>query len=134
MKMSTETGKCLKELSVAMKRMIPPLGAEGHISIAKSEAMKLSSMLKSETEEWEKGTNLLEAIIPAVTVASLLMDVVSCTEQLAESMKELSSLANFKNKDHNTKVAPQNQTGDSEDVGPHHHVVTIIHTTTDASN
>lgn len=135
MKMSKETGKALKELSVAIKTMVPPSGGEAHIGKAKTAAMKLRSMLKSERGLWE-GTNLVEAI-PAVTVASLLVDVVSCTQQLAESIQELSSLAEFKNKDH--KVAPHNQTSstpletlqscDSDNSGPHH-VITINHTAT----
>ncbi|CAL0303986.1 unnamed protein product [Lupinus luteus] len=63
-----------------------------------------------------------------ITVASLLVEVVSCTDKLAESIHELSSLAKFKNKD--CKVAPQHPTSprqkeahqpfDCDNSGSHH--------------
>ncbi|CAH2056709.1 unnamed protein product [Thlaspi arvense] len=42
-----------------------------------------------------RDSNLLE-IVPVITVASLLRDVVICTEKLSESVHELASLAHFK--------------------------------------
>ncbi|KAK7257586.1 hypothetical protein RIF29_31657 [Crotalaria pallida] len=103
-KMSTETGKALKELAVAINKMVPPSVAEQHMTKSKIAAMNLLTTLKIGLFE---GTNLVEAI-PVVTVASLLVDVVYCTDKLAESINELSSLAKFKNKD--CKVAPQHLT------------------------
>ncbi|OIW08466.1 hypothetical protein TanjilG_03142 [Lupinus angustifolius] len=94
-KMSTETGKALKELAVA---------------------------------------------IPTVTVASLLVEMVSCTDELAESIHELSSLAKFKNKD--CKVAPQHPTGPKQkeaqqpfdcDNNASHHVIEINRAATNLS-
>ncbi|TKY48683.1 Aluminum-activated malate transporter 1 [Spatholobus suberectus] len=95
MKMSTETGKALKELAVAIHKMIPPSAADLDIAKSKIAATNLRSIIK--TGLWED-TNLFEAI-PVLIVGSLLVDVVSCTERLAESIQELSTLAKFKNKD-----------------------------------
>ncbi|XP_027343355.1 aluminum-activated malate transporter 2-like [Abrus precatorius] len=94
-KMSTETGKALKELAVAMHKMVPPSAADPHIAKSKIAATNLRSIIK--TGLWED-TNLFE-VIPVLTVASLLVDVVSYTEKLEESIQELSTLAKFKNKD-----------------------------------
>ncbi|KAF7805752.1 aluminum-activated malate transporter 2-like [Senna tora] len=142
MKMSKEAGRGLKELSEAMKRMEAPLSAEAHISKAKTGAMKLRSIMKRGL--WEEGNNvnLVEAI-PAMTVASLLLDVVSCTEQLGDSIKHLSSLANFTTNKlkpeplHNNQITqtpqpqPQEalQSCESHNSG-HHHVITINPTPT----
>jgi hypothetical protein len=57
------------------------------------------------TKLWED-TNLFE-VVPVVTVASLLLDVVCSIEKLGESIQELSSLAKFKNKE--SKVAAEDQ-------------------------
>ncbi|XP_057450455.1 aluminum-activated malate transporter 2-like [Lotus japonicus] len=125
MKMSTELGMALKELAVSIQKMIPPCAAEPHIAISKIAAAKLRSMIQ--TGLWE-GTNLFE-VVPVVTMASLLLDVVSCTERLAESIQELSSLAKFKHKEskiaaensenpHDQEEAPQSASCDNR--GPHH--------------
>ena len=122
--MSTETGKALKELAVAISKMAPPSSADPHMTKSKVATMNLLTMLR--TGLWE-GANLFEAI-PDVTVASLLVDVVSCTDRLLEAIHELSTLAKFKNKD--SEVAPENlpssqqheaqQPYDCDNSGPHH--------------
>ncbi|MED6193200.1 hypothetical protein PIB30_016931 [Stylosanthes scabra] len=124
MEISKETGKALKELSVSVQKMIPPHEANPSIERSKIVAMKLKSILKSGL--WE-GTNLFEDI-PIMSVTYLLLDVVSCTEKLAESINELSIQAKFKNKD--AKVVASNNcppTLDEEknNGGVHHHVITI---------
>ncbi|KAF9665348.1 hypothetical protein SADUNF_Sadunf16G0113400 [Salix dunnii] len=90
--MSIESGKALKELALAIKIMVQPSSADSHIENAKSAAKKLKSLLKSGT--WED-VDLLK-VIPGVTVASILIDVVTCTEKIAESIHELASKAQFK--------------------------------------
>ncbi|KAK7371197.1 hypothetical protein VNO78_36765 [Psophocarpus tetragonolobus] len=124
--MSTETGRALKELAMAIHKMIPPSSADTHIAKSKIAATNLRSIMK--TGLWED-TNLFE-IIPGLTVASLLVDVVSCTERLAESIKELSTLAKFKNKD-STVVAEQPQEEEypqpcSDNSGPQHVIAITI--------
>ena len=89
---SIESGKALKELALAIKIMVPPSSADSHIENAKSAAKNLKSLLKSGM--WED-IDLLK-VIPGVTVASLLIDVVTCTEKIAESIHELASKAQFK--------------------------------------
>ncbi|KAJ7948059.1 Aluminum activated malate transporter family protein [Quillaja saponaria] len=126
-KMSSETGRALKELAVAIKTMTPSSSAQSHIAKAKIAAMNLKSMLK--TVIWEE-INLLE-VIPDATVASLLVDIVSCAEKLAESTNELASLAKFKRMDH--KVTPEEPTCTREkpmhpctsDTSGTHHVIAI---------
>ncbi|XLS51277.1 hypothetical protein HN51_011954 [Arachis hypogaea] len=95
MKMSKETGKALKELAMSIQNVVPPTSAYSQIAKSRVAAINLKSMVNSIL--WE-GTNLFE-VIPVVTVASLLLDVVCCTEKLAESIQELSTLAKFKNRD-----------------------------------
>ncbi|KAG5253525.1 aluminum-activated malate transporter [Salix suchowensis] len=90
--MSIESGKALKELALAIKTMVQPSSADSHIENAKSSAKKLKSLLKSGI--WED-VDLLK-VIAGVTVASILIDVVTCTEKIAESIHELASKAQFK--------------------------------------
>jgi uracil phosphoribosyltransferase len=91
-KMSRESGKSLKELALAIKIMVQPSSADSHIENAKSAAKNIKSLLKSGI--WED-IDLLK-VIPGVTVASILIDVVTCTEKIAESIHELASKAQFK--------------------------------------
>lgn len=93
--LSRETGKALKKLGEAISKMEAPSSAEPHIYKSKIGSMKLKHKLRTQllSESW----NILEAI-PAVTVASLLLDVVSVTERLAISIRELSSKAKFTHK------------------------------------
>ncbi|KAJ1384567.1 Aluminum-activated malate transporter [Sesbania bispinosa] len=137
MKMSTETGMALKELALAIQKMISPSAADPHIAKSKIAATNLRAMIK--TGLWED-TNLFE-VVPVMTVASLLLDVVSCTEKLAESIQELSTLAKFKNKDSkvvaetpkspNKEEAPQPCHRDNS--GPQH-VITINQSSTNLSH
>ncbi|KAJ1384569.1 Aluminum-activated malate transporter [Sesbania bispinosa] len=126
--MSKETGMALKELALAIQKMIPPSAADPHIAKSKIAATNLRSMIK--TGLWED-TNLFE-VVPVVTVASLLLDVVSCTERLAESIQELSTLAKFKNKDSKVVAESPESPNQEEDPQPCHcdnsvpqHVITI---------
>ncbi|KAG5253524.1 aluminum-activated malate transporter [Salix suchowensis] len=90
--MSVESGKALKELALAIKTMVQPSSADSHIENAKSAAKNMKSLLKSGI--WED-VDLLK-VIAGVTVASILIDVVTCTEKIAESIHELASTAQFK--------------------------------------
>ncbi|KAF3439469.1 hypothetical protein FNV43_RR17747 [Rhamnella rubrinervis] len=89
--MSMECGKALKELASAVRAMTKPSSADSHIAKSKAAAKSLRSSLQSGL--WED-IDLLQ-VIPAVTVASLLLDVVNCTEKIVESVHELASLAHF---------------------------------------
>ncbi|KAK3024206.1 hypothetical protein RJ639_044811 [Escallonia herrerae] len=93
-KIISESSHALKELALAMKTMTRPSStAHSHIVNAGVAAQDLKSLLKAGL--WLPETDLLE-VIPTTTVVSLLLDVVTCSEKIAESVNELASLAHFK--------------------------------------
>ncbi|KAJ7981231.1 putative Aluminum activated malate transporter family protein [Quillaja saponaria] len=93
--MCSESSKALKELALAVKTMTKPSLADTHIANSKAATKNLKSLFQSNFRE---EANLL-AVIPATTVASLLVDVVDCTEKIADSVNKLASEANFKSID-----------------------------------
>lgn len=101
--MSLESGGALKELALAIKKMSqqPMSSAYAHIEKAKSAAKNLNTLFKSGL--WED-CDLL-TVVPVATVASLLIDVVNCTEKIAESTYELASAAKFESID--STVSPE---------------------------
>ncbi|KAJ1384566.1 Aluminum-activated malate transporter [Sesbania bispinosa] len=88
---SLESGKALKEASLLVKNMTKSSTPNLHVTNAKNAAESLRSVLRA--NPWE-GADHLE-IIPAATVASLLIDIVTCVEKICEAVEELASLANF---------------------------------------
>ncbi|KAL7174604.1 hypothetical protein ACSBR2_033779 [Camellia fascicularis] len=94
-KMSLESGKALKDLALAIKTMTEPCSVNPHIKNSKNASKSFQSLL--ELDLWED-LNLLE-VIPVATVASLLSDIVVCTEKIAESVHELATLAHFESVD-----------------------------------
>ncbi|XVF47002.1 hypothetical protein PTKIN_Ptkin03bG0074200 [Pterospermum kingtungense] len=93
-KMSLESGKALKELALGIKRMVKPFSADIHIENSKTAAKNLNSLLKSGLV-WDDDVDLLQVVVPLATVASFLINVVSCTDEIAESVHELASMVNF---------------------------------------
>ncbi|KAK6235265.1 hypothetical protein SCA6_010602 [Theobroma cacao] len=89
---SLETGKALKDLASAMQEMVQSTSVDSHISNSKIAAENLKALIKSGL--WE-GVELVETI-PATAVVSLLLDLVVCTEKIAEVVHQLASLAHFK--------------------------------------
>ncbi|CAK9138104.1 unnamed protein product [Ilex paraguariensis] len=93
-KMTSETSLALKEVALGMRTMtMPSSSADSHIENARMEAKHLKSLLK--TRSWPDSTDLLD-IVPVAAVASLLIDIVACTEKIADTVKELAPLAHFK--------------------------------------
>lgn len=88
--MSSESGKALKELAWTVQTMTRPDSHESNLRIA---SKNLHSLLKSDF--WEEQTDV-SLVIPVAAVASLLNDIVSCVEAIADAIDELSSLAHFK--------------------------------------
>ncbi|XVF19630.1 hypothetical protein REPUB_Repub11eG0127100 [Reevesia pubescens] len=129
-KMSSESGKALRELASAMRTMTRPIPSSDcpHIAISKNAANSLKSMLKTGLC---KDVDLLE-IVAVATVASSLLDVLSCTEKIYESIHELASLAHFKSfepdvtdgKPNLNKQKQVQPSSNSIDL-PHHHVIVI---------
>lgn len=94
---SSESGKALKELALAIKTMILPSSPNPHITNMKIASGNLKSFLKSDFCE---DTNLLQ-IMPVAAIASLLIEIVICVENIADAVNELASLANFKGRNSN---------------------------------
>ncbi|GAB2234884.1 hypothetical protein Droror1_Dr00004154 [Drosera rotundifolia] len=95
-KISHETAKALKNLASSLKTMTKPSPfVKSHIENAKTAANDLKYMFK--TSLWQD-TNLAD-VIPPAAIASLLMEVVACTEKISEAVQELASLAGFENAD-----------------------------------
>ncbi|KAL6563691.1 hypothetical protein OROGR_002650 [Orobanche gracilis] len=94
--MSLESGKALKGLAWSVETMTKPSYPNPHSSNLKIACKNLNSMLKSDF--WEEHTNLLQ-VMPVAAVASLLNDTVTCVENIADAVDELSTLANFKYQD-----------------------------------
>ncbi|KAL9250519.1 Aluminum-activated malate transporter 2-like protein [Drosera capensis] len=94
-KISHETAKALKNLASSLKTMTKPSPfVKSHIENAKT-AADLKYMFKASL--WQD-TNLADVIAPPA-VASLLIEVVACTEKISEAVQELASLAGFENAD-----------------------------------
>ncbi|PNX89192.1 aluminum-activated malate transporter 2-like protein, partial [Trifolium pratense] len=88
---SLESGKALRETSLMIKKMSKSSTPKSHVLNAKSASESLKSILR--TNPWE-GADHFE-IIPASAVASLVIDIVICVEQICEAVDKLASLVNF---------------------------------------
>ncbi|MCL7050191.1 hypothetical protein MKW94_015019 [Papaver nudicaule] len=93
MEISVESSKALQEASSAIKKMTYPFTISTHIMNAKTAADDLHTALETITLE---NSNILEDVMPAASVISLLFEIIECTENIAESVKELACLAKFK--------------------------------------
>ncbi|KAL3718407.1 hypothetical protein ACJRO7_003533 [Eucalyptus globulus] len=91
--MGMEAARASKQLSSSLKTMTTPSSATPHLEKARTAAKALKSLLK--TTSWNHATDLL-AVVHAITVTSLLIDVIDCTDKIAVSVNELASLAGFK--------------------------------------
>ncbi|KAI6669754.1 hypothetical protein NL676_004639 [Syzygium grande] len=91
--MSMEAARALKQLSSSLKTMTVPSSATPHLEKSRAAAKALESLLK--TTFWEDVTDLLD-VVHAATVSSLLIDIIDCTDKIADSVSELASLAGFR--------------------------------------
>ncbi|GAB4824609.1 hypothetical protein Ancab_007482 [Ancistrocladus abbreviatus] len=95
--MSSESGQALKELASALRTMTQsPSSVDAHIASMKAGVKSLKSFLGSSIWGDSKNVDLLKVMMPVATVASLLIDIVECTEKIAEAVHDLASLAHFK--------------------------------------
>ncbi|PPR87421.1 hypothetical protein GOBAR_AA33269 [Gossypium barbadense] len=128
-KASSETGKAVKGLASAMRTMTLPTGDCPQTAKSKNAADNLKSLLRTGLCE---GIDIVE-ILEVATVASLLLDILACTEKISESIHELASLAHFKRlepdeKDGNPDLDKQKQVWQSSNSiasNHHHHIITI---------
>ncbi|KAL1201878.1 Aluminum-activated malate transporter 1 [Cardamine amara subsp. amara] len=93
-RMSSESGKSMKEVSISLKKMTKSSSCDIHVLNSQSACKALSTLLKSGI------LNDVEPLqmISLLTTVSLLIDIVNLTEQISESVHVLASLARFKNK------------------------------------
>ncbi|XP_076907627.1 aluminum-activated malate transporter 8-like [Bidens hawaiensis] len=91
-KMSSEAGKALKELSKSVKSFSYPSNCTTHLQTCQKAIDEVNTMLKaSMVGEFD----VLE-IIPVITVASTLTEIVKCVETILVAIEELSKQAHFK--------------------------------------
>lgn len=98
---SSESSKALKALASSIKKMTDPSPANSHIEASKKAVKDLENALK----EASLNTLDFQAIVPAATVASTLIEIVKCIEKISGSVTDLSNLAHFKEVEPN--VSPE---------------------------
>ncbi|KAK8596072.1 hypothetical protein V6N12_064572 [Hibiscus sabdariffa] len=91
-RVSLECSRALKEMASTFRKMVITRSAVMHIESSKKAAEELKSLLK--TNLWEEA-DLLE-IIPAASVASLLLEIIECIEKISEALNELGKAASFR--------------------------------------
>ncbi|KAF3571061.1 hypothetical protein F2Q69_00060487 [Brassica cretica] len=127
-KMSSESRKSMKEVSISSKKMRKSSSYDIHVLNSQSACKDLTTLLK---------TGILNDVEPLqmialMTTVSLLIDIVNLTEKIAESVHELASAARFENKKKST-VSSEKTVSDFVSTGrsvpiksQDDHVVTIL--------
>ncbi|KAH6807495.1 aluminum activated malate transporter family protein, partial [Perilla frutescens var. frutescens] len=87
--MSRESGKALKELASAIKKMRHPSPSTSQS--AKSAADQLKIMLESPAK-----AEYLQEIMPIIVIASVLIDIINCVENISLSVHQLPLKQRFK--------------------------------------
>lgn len=96
--MCMESSKVLKELAFSIKTMTQPSSstAETHLRRSKAAIDDFKIILATtETLLLSDKLDLLE-IFPAMTVASVLIDVINCIDKISDAVEDLSVQAHFK--------------------------------------
>lgn len=88
-------------MASTFRKMVRTRSAIVHIDSSKEAAEELKTLLR--TNLWEEA-DLLE-IIPAASVASLLLEIIECIEKISEAVNELAKAAAFRNG--NATVLPE---------------------------
>ncbi|XP_009628093.1 aluminum-activated malate transporter 8-like [Nicotiana tomentosiformis] len=111
-RMSMESSKALKQLASSIKTMTQPpsSAAETHLKNSKTAIDDFKAILATtKTPLLSNKLDLLE-IFPAITVASILIDVINCVERISEAVEELSVKAHFKKvKNKESSPSPEKQ-------------------------
>ncbi|KAJ0463826.1 hypothetical protein HanHA300_Chr14g0519961 [Helianthus annuus] len=90
--MSSEAGKALKELAQSVKSFTSPPNCSMHLQTCKKAVDEVNTTLKA---SMVGELDVLE-IIPIITVASILIEIVKCVETIFVAIEELSEQAHFK--------------------------------------
>ncbi|KAK4766424.1 hypothetical protein SAY87_008066 [Trapa incisa] len=93
MKVSSEASKALRTCASAIKQMAEPSCASLYVENAKSAVEELKAALGA--AQLDDSVDLLE-IVPAATVASVLIGIVDRVEEVCEEVIELAKMAHFK--------------------------------------
>ncbi|KAK1404659.1 aluminum-activated malate transporter 8-like [Heracleum sosnowskyi] len=91
MKMSSESGKALKELASSLRAMKRPSTVSTHIKNCEAAISDLRVALEASSPD---RADIVE-IIPSIAVGSLLNDITKCVGKISESIHELSDKACF---------------------------------------
>lgn len=94
-KMSAESGKALKALASSIKTMADPSAANPFVEASKNAIKDLKVTLKAANLSTSNIVNLQE-IVPAATLASILVEIVKTVEKTFDAVNELANLADFK--------------------------------------
>ncbi|KAF3573144.1 hypothetical protein F2Q69_00060492 [Brassica cretica] len=125
-RMSSESGKSMKEASILLKKMRKSSSSDIHVLNSQSACKDLTTLLKSGI------LNDVEPLqmIALTTTVSLLIDIVNLTEKVSESVHELASAARFKNKKKSTVSSEKSDSVSTVRAMPiksqDDHVVTIL--------
>lgn len=132
MKMSSESGKTLKELASSLRAMKRPSNVSTHIQNCEAAISELRAALEASSPDIE---DIVE-IIPSIAVGSLLIDITKCVEKISQSIYELSDKAYFESAKatqsfhiiHRGTVKPLS--GDSTHGNDENHVHVVVVNTT----
>ncbi|KAK9156857.1 hypothetical protein Scep_003431 [Stephania cephalantha] len=100
-RISSESGEALVQLAISMRTMTQSAAANIHVMNSKMACSNLKTTMNAALLEEPE----LLKVVPAVSVASLLLEIIECTEKIVESVNELAGLAEFKRED--TKIIPK---------------------------
>ncbi|XP_021844321.2 aluminum-activated malate transporter 2-like [Spinacia oleracea] len=114
-KISLESSKTLKKLGSCIRATTyPSSSVNAHIVSSKAAVKSLTCFLTSSSSIYTtQNSDELLQIIPIATIASLLIDIVDCTEKIAECTYDLAILAHFEKV--NPKPENNNQVSDIVD-------------------
>ncbi|XP_016497353.2 aluminum-activated malate transporter 8-like [Nicotiana tabacum] len=111
-RMSLESSKALKELASSIKTITQPSSsaAETHLQNSRIAIDDFKAILATtKTSLLSNKLDLLE-IFPAITVASILIDVINCVDKISAAVEELSVKAHFKKvKNKESSPSPEKQ-------------------------
>ncbi|PRQ32620.1 putative aluminum-activated malate transporter [Rosa chinensis] len=111
---SSECGKALKQLATSMRKMTKSSSNDPHIANSKDAAEELKAVIRSSLCKLPAADSL--HIIQEGAVASLLFEIIRCTEKIADAVHKLASQAHFN--DVKPTVTPNQE--NSVNDGPHH--------------
>ncbi|CAN4119155.1 unnamed protein product [Withania somnifera] len=121
-KMSIECSNALKEIALSMKTTTLYPTTDSHILKAKAAAEKLRSIIRSggliEEEELQK-------LLPSTRIASLMLDLVSNSVEIVDSVNQLAVLMKFKSLSSKPKRLGSKSRIPSGSIREAHHVVNV---------